>query len=100
MGGISDKEKYILNRIATYGGNIRLIVNDQENNVYARYPFNHGKYLIIDNKTVIVESCNWAKTGIPKNPTYGNREWGIIVKDRNIAKYFLNIFNKNRIQVF
>ncbi len=92
VGGISDEEKYILNRIANYGGDIRFIVNDLENDVYARYIFNHGKYLILDNKTVIVESCNWAKTGVPKNPTYGNREWGIIVKDTDIAHYFLEVF--------
>ena len=92
IGGISDKEKFILNRIASYGGNIRLIVNDRENDVYARYIFDHGKYLVIDNKTVIVESCNWAKTGIPKNPTYGNREWGIIIRNTDVARYFLKVF--------
>ena len=92
IGGISDKEKFILNRITSYGGNIRLIVNDRENDVYARYTFDHGKYLVIDNKTVIVESCNWAKTGIPKNPTYGNREWGIIIRNSDVARYFLSVF--------
>ncbi len=100
VGGIPDKEKYILNRIATYGGNIRLIVSDGENSIYNRYTFDHGKYLIIDNETVIVESCNWAKTGIPKDTSYGNREWGIVVKSENVAAYFLNVFfddwNPNR----
>jgi len=92
IGGISDKEKYILNRIANYGGNIRFIVNDKEKKVYARYIFDHGKYLVIDNKTVIVGSCNWAKTGIPKDPTYGNREWGIIIRNKDVAEYFLSVF--------
>ena len=92
IGGISDEERYILNRIANYGGKIRFIVSDSENKVYARYAFDHGKYLIIDNKTVIIESCNWAKTGVPKESTYGNREWGIIVRCRNVTKYFLNVF--------
>jgi phosphatidylserine/phosphatidylglycerophosphate/cardiolipin synthase-like enzyme len=92
IGGIPDEEKYILNRIANYGGNIRFIVNDRENKVYTRYTFNHGKYLVIDNKTVIVESCNWARTGIPKDPTYGNREWGIIVRNENVVEYFLDVF--------
>ena len=75
-----------------HGANIRFIVNDEKNNVYARYIFDHGKYLIIDNKTVIVESCNWAKTGVPIDPTFGNREWGILVKNEIIADYFLNVF--------
>lgn len=92
IGGITDEEKYILNRILNYGGKIRFIVNDIEKDVYARYTFNHGKYIIIDNETLIVESCNWAKTGIPKNPTYGNREWGIIVKGKSVAGYFLDVF--------
>jgi len=92
VGGISDQEIFILNRLATYGGNIRFIVSKPKKDVYARYSFNHGKYLIIDNETIIVESCNWAKTGIPKNPTYGNREWGIIVKNKKVAEYFLNVF--------
>ncbi len=100
IGGISDEEKFILNRIAAYGGNIRFIVNDQQNDVYARYRYNHAKYLVVDNKTVIVESCNWGNTGIPRDPDFGNREWGIVVKNVSVAEYFLNVFyddwNPNR----
>jgi len=92
IGGISDREFVLLERIAQYGGKIRFIVNDEEKNVYARYTFDHGKYLVIDNETVIVESCNWAKTGIPPNPSFGNREWGIIVRNESVARYFLSVF--------
>jgi len=92
VGGITDEEKFILKRISSYEGNIRFIINDVENNIYKRYVFNHGKYLIIDNKTAIVESCNWAKSGIPKNPNYGNREWGVIVKNDSVADFFLKVF--------
>ena len=92
VGGIDERERFILNRIRNNGGEIRLIVNDQKNDVYARYTFDHGKYLVIDNNTLIVESCNWAKTGIPIDPTFGNREWGIVVKSENVANYFLNVF--------
>ena len=100
IGGIDDREKYIVNKLFRYGGKIRFIVNDKENDVYARYTFDHGKYLIIDNQTVIVESCNWVKTGIPIDPTFGNREWGIIVRSVDVAEYFLDVFlddwNHNR----
>ena len=100
IGGITDEEKFILNRIASNGGNIRFIVNDRGNRVHSRYIFNHAKYLIIDNKTVIVESCNWGKTGVPINSSYGNREWGIIIRNIDVAGYFLNVFlddwNPNR----
>jgi phosphatidylserine/phosphatidylglycerophosphate/cardiolipin synthase-like enzyme len=92
IGGICKEEKYILNRIANYGGNIRFIVSDAGKKVYSRYRFNHAKYLVIDNKTTIIESCNWANTGVPREPSYGNREWGIIIKNDTIARFFLTIF--------
>jgi cardiolipin synthase len=95
IGGIDDREKYILSTIAAHGGSIRCIVSDPEKQVYARYQFDHAKYLIIDNETVIVESCNWAKTGIPKNPTFGNREWGIVVRDKEVAAQFSKVFQED-----
>ena len=92
IGGIDDREKYMLSSLASNGGLIRFIVSDQEKHVNARYQFDHAKYLIIDNETVIVESCNWAKTGVPKNPTYGNREWGIIVRNKEVTANFYQVF--------
>ena len=92
VGGIEDREKILLNKIAENGGKIRFIVNDKKNKVFARYSYDHAKYLVIDNKTVIIESCNWVKTGVPKNPSFGNREWGIIVRNKKVADYFLKVF--------
>ncbi|DAC72102.1 MAG TPA: hypothetical protein DSN98_06850 [Thermoplasmata archaeon] len=95
IGGIDDREKYILSTIAEAGGSVRCIVSDSEKQVYARYQFDHAKYLIIDNETVIVESCNWAKTGVPKNPTYGNREWGIVIRDKAVTAQFAQVFQED-----
>ena len=39
-----------------------------------------------------MESCNWVKTGIPKDPSYGNREWGIVLRNKDVAEYFLSVF--------
>ena len=92
IGGLDDKEKYIVRRLATHGAHIRFIMNNPDTNTYTRYPYDHAKYIVIDNKTVIVESCNWAKTGVPKDPTAGNREWGIIIRNKTIAQQFLTVF--------
>ncbi len=85
VGGLSEEEKFLLNRIKTNGGVIRFLKG-------YRYNFNHAKYLIIDNETVIVESCNWVVSGVPKNPTYGNREWGIVIENKSLADSFLKVF--------
>ncbi len=92
VGGIDDREIFILRSLASQGGLIRFIVSDVEHQVKARYQFDHAKYLLIDNETVIVESCNWAKTGVPKNPSYGNREWGIVVRNKEVASMFWQVF--------
>jgi cardiolipin synthase A/B len=95
VGGITEKEKYILSRIADNGGQVRFIVSDTANRVHARYQFTHAKYIVIDNETVILGSCNWGNTGVPKNPTYGNREWGIVIKNNDTAVFFQQVFEED-----
>lgn len=56
------------------------------------FRYTHAKFVIIDNKTVLIESENWAKSGIPKDPTYGNRGWGVIIENNALADYFLDVF--------
>ena len=56
------------------------------------YDYTHAKMLIIDNKTVMIMTGNWVKTGVPVNNTYGNRECGIIITSPEIAKLFVEIF--------
>lgn len=92
IGGISEEEQIILNRLHTYGADIRFIIQNVTNDIYARYPFDHAKYLVIDDHIVIVESCNWVNTGIPTDTSYGNREWGIVVDNCTIAQYVLSVF--------
>jgi len=92
VGGVCDTEKYLLNRIHTYGGIIRVKTSDIKNKVFSRYRFNHAKYLVIDNNTTIIESCNWAETGVPIDPSFGNREWGVVVKNSSFADYYLDVF--------
>jgi phosphatidylserine/phosphatidylglycerophosphate/cardiolipin synthase-like enzyme len=95
IGGIDIKEYYLLQQIEAHGGTVRLMVTDNENRVHARYGFDHAKYLIIDDETVVVESCNWASTGVPKDPTYGNREWGMIIRNKDVAAVFLQVFSED-----
>jgi cardiolipin synthase len=92
-GGIDPKEYFLLQLIQNQGGIVRFMVSDKENRVYARYGFDHAKYMVIDNMTVIVESCNWANTGVPKDPSYGNREWGMVIRNQDVAAVFLQVFS-------
>jgi len=95
VGGLSFEERYIASMLHEKGGKIWYIYGDESRNVYRRYIFNHAKYAIFDNKTVIIESANWGKSGVPKDATYGNREWGIVIRNESIAKFLLNVFEKD-----
>ena len=83
VGGITDEERYIAKKIAERGGTVRL----------SRDPFlNHAKYAVIDNKTIIVMTENWKNTGVPSNSSFGNRGWGIVLKDEVLSNYFKAVF--------
>jgi len=49
-------------------------------------------------------SCNFGKSGVPRNSSFGNREWGVIIKNKTVAECFLSVFyddwNISRCDVF
>ncbi len=59
------------------------------------YDFTHAKYMIVDEEVVLVQSGNWAKTGVPIDPSYGNREWGVMIKNSDVVDYFVQVFNND-----
>jgi len=83
VGGIKDEELYIAEKIRERGGEVR----------FSHDPFiNHAKYTIIDNETTIVMTENWKNTGIPCDNSFGNRGWGIVIKNEEVADYFKAVF--------
>jgi len=61
----------------------------------ADFRFTHAKFIIIDGKTTIVKSANWAKSSIPPSPTRGNREWGVVINDQEVTDYFGTVFTND-----
>ncbi len=83
VGGITDEELHIAEKIKERGGEVR----------FSHDPFiNHAKYVIIDNETIIVMSENWKNTGIPYSSSFGNRGWGVAIRNEKVANYFKEVF--------
>ncbi|MFX0064902.1 MAG: phospholipase D-like domain-containing protein, partial [Candidatus Hermodarchaeota archaeon] len=57
--------------------------------------FTHAKFWIIDGFSTFIYSGNWAKTAIPTETSYGNREWGIVVNDFEVSQYYENVFTQD-----
>ena len=90
VGGMKDEEKWLLKRLEEKGAQVYVMAT--ENKSCSRYGFNHAKYAVIDNETVVIGSANWDNVGFPKCSSFGNREWGVVVKNKTLAEYFTEVF--------
>ncbi|TFG34362.1 hypothetical protein EU527_03965 [Candidatus Thorarchaeota archaeon] len=57
------------------------------------FTYAHQKFVIIDNKTTIVHSGNWAKTSFPEDGMKANREWSIAMTDTDVTQYYRDVFD-------
>jgi phosphatidylserine/phosphatidylglycerophosphate/cardiolipin synthase-like enzyme len=92
VGGLSDAGKYVAWKLTEAGCKVRFMISSVEDGIYNRYIYNHAKYAVIDNKTLILGSENWKVSGIPVDPSYGNRGWGVAVHNPELAEYFAEVF--------
>ncbi|MBP8265870.1 MAG: N-acetylmuramoyl-L-alanine amidase [Zoogloea sp.] len=56
----------------------------------------HQKYAVIDARTLVLGSANWASTAFPLAAPgefrKGNREWVVRVDERRVAEFFIELF--------
>ncbi|MFW9926394.1 MAG: phosphatidylserine/phosphatidylglycerophosphate/cardiolipin synthase family protein [Candidatus Thorarchaeota archaeon] len=84
--GYFSPNDYVANNLTLLGYPVKW-TNDAEFN-YA-----HQKFVIIDNKTTIVHSGNWAKTSFPEDGMKANREWSIAMTDTDVTQYYRDVFD-------
>lgn len=90
LPNLNDVERFIAEKLTENGSEVRFMINNET--IKNRYQFSHAKYVVIDNKTLILVSENFKNNGIPINNTFGNRGWGIVIRDNKTAKYFSELF--------
>jgi len=60
-----------------------------------RFRYNHAKYIVIDDKSLVIGSENYAPTGQPSSGKKGNRGWQVFVHEPTIAQTFRKMFNSD-----
>ena len=90
-----NQEKYIIGELVSRGGTVRFMNTDVDNNINDRYSYIHAKYAVFDGRRTVVMTENWKESGVPTDPTYGNRGWGILVEDPSLGAYVTDIFNSD-----
>jgi len=78
---------YNLSQNAAFGSNLQLYYSED-----TYLEFTHAKFMIFDKEAVVVESANWAKSGIPPASSAGNREWGVVIEQPDVISYFYDTF--------
>ncbi len=77
VGGIPDEERWVCQEIAGAGGDLRFLQGNSASDVHARYAYQHGKFIVVDNQLLAVGSENLNFTGLPdddkEDGTWGSR---------------------------
>jgi len=84
VGGIPEGEARILSRLQQLGAKIYLSGEE--------FRFYHGKYLVADNESLLITTENLGRNGFPEEGRAGNRGWGIVLVDEEVARYYATIF--------
>ena len=89
IGGIKDSEKYVLQKLYEEGANIKFMINEPSQGIYDRYTFLHAKFIVVDDKKVLISTENFGDSSL--SPC-GNRGYGVIVRNKEFAEYMEKIF--------
>ena len=100
VGGLTDLARYVAQHLVENGCEVRFIRSTSKDDIHRRYDYLHTKYVVIDNKTVIIMSENWKLSGVPVDNTVGNRGWGVIIRNHQVAEDFAAVFFDDRADLF
>jgi cardiolipin synthase len=99
VGGISDQEKAICQKIEAANGQCWFMISDQENRIYDRYQFVHAKYIIVDGLQALVSSENMSPNSMPdddkEDGTWGRRGVFLVTDAPYIVQRLQQIFAKD-----
>jgi phosphatidylserine/phosphatidylglycerophosphate/cardiolipin synthase-like enzyme len=61
-----------------------------------RFVYDHAKYMIVDDSSVLMGSENYSPTGHPEAGAVGNRGWEVLVHDPALATDMGTVFSADR----
>jgi phosphatidylserine/phosphatidylglycerophosphate/cardiolipin synthase-like enzyme len=90
VGGISPEEKSAIWRMNAGGISVRQMASDKD--VRPPYRYDHAKYLVIDQRALLLTSENFKYSGFPPAGFNSNRGWGVYLEDPALARYFSTVY--------
>lgn len=90
VGGVSPEGRAVAGALNRSG--IPVLGMTTTDAAHAKYRYDHAKYIVIDGRTVLLGSENFKPGGYPAPGLQGNRGWGILLEDPELAAYFREVF--------
>jgi len=90
VGGISPEGNEAIRKLTENG--IPVSIMESRKGAPAPYRYDHAKYMVIDNRAVMLTSENFKYSGFPPAGMAGNRGWGVYLEDPDLAEYFSTVF--------
>jgi phosphatidylserine/phosphatidylglycerophosphate/cardiolipin synthase-like enzyme len=90
VGGIRPEGKSAIWRMNA--GGIPVLQMAAGKDVHPPYRYDHAKYVVIDQRAVLLTSENFKYSGFPPAGFNSNRGWGVYLEDSALAKYFSTVY--------
>lgn len=90
VGGVSAEGRAVAGALNRSG--IPVLSMTTTDAAHAKYRYDHAKYLVIDGSTVLLGSENFKPGGYPAAGLQGNRGWGVLLENPELAAYFREVF--------
>lgn len=101
-GGMDDAVRYHCQRIENAGGNCWFMINETDTSIpideriHDRFTYLHSKYIIIDERRVLISSDNFTERSMPfddkSNGTSGRRGVLLVTDAPNVVLHILQIW--------
>ena len=95
-GGISDQQRYATQLIEAGGGQVWFMVNDR-NDARDRYSNQHAKFIVVDDRLVLVSSENFSPSSMPDDDksdgTLGRRGAALVSDDPALVSHARAVFD-------
>jgi cardiolipin synthase len=86
VGGISDQERWLVERMSRAGIPVHFLATPQGSRMKPRYRYDHSKYVLVDDRLAIIGTENYGRTGVPVIPTFGNRGWMVHIENPEFVR--------------
>ncbi|NUM88482.1 MAG: hypothetical protein HUU37_04685 [Bdellovibrionales bacterium] len=92
---IDDQELYNAARIVRAGGAVSYLKSEKIRREDRRFVYLHAKYLVIDDRSVVISSENFANGGFSPTSTLGSRGWVIHLTQPELAQSYAEAFDRD-----